>query len=78
MFFSEFFSHLSRFLIVEFVPKTDSQVQRLLRSREDIFSGYTQAGFEQEFAPYFAVEEASRLDESERVLYLMKNRRDPA
>ena len=32
-----FLSQVCRFLIIEFVPKNDSQVQRLIRTREDIF-----------------------------------------
>lgn len=31
-------------VIIEWVPKADPQVQRLLSSREDIFDGYTEAG----------------------------------
>ncbi len=34
---AEFLSHVCRWLVIEFVPKTDSQVQRLLATREDIF-----------------------------------------
>ncbi|MEX2013432.1 MAG: SAM-dependent methyltransferase, partial [Parcubacteria group bacterium] len=60
------------FLIIEFVPKEDSQVQRLLATREDIFSNYTPAGFEQEFSRYFSVLEKTPVKGSKRILYLMK------
>jgi hypothetical protein len=39
-------------LIIEFVPKSDSQVRRLLQTREDVFPGYTREAFETEFAAH--------------------------
>ena len=35
---AEWFARLGRHLVIEFVPKSDSQVQRLLASREDVFA----------------------------------------
>jgi len=70
----EFLAGICRTLIIEFVPKTDSQVQRLLATREDIFPGYTQSGFEQAFASRFAVRASSPVRGSERTLYLMELR----
>lgn len=70
------FSKLCQYLIIEFVPKSDSQVQRLLITREDIFSSYTQPYFEKEFSDYFYIEKINPMEGSERVLYLMKKRRD--
>ncbi len=43
---ADFFAKVGEWLIIEFVPKEDSQVQRLLSSRKDIFPGYTESGFE--------------------------------
>lgn len=40
-------------LIIEFVPKSDSQVRRLLAMREDIFDDYTEAHFERCFEQFF-------------------------
>ena len=68
---AEFFSRLCRKLIIEFVPKSDSQVERLLASRRDIFPGYTQPGFESAFGRHFSIERQEPLAESERILYLM-------
>ena len=52
-----FFATLSKkWLIIEFVPKNDSQVQRLLSSRKDIFTNYTKKGFEREFNKVFSIE----------------------
>ena len=36
-----FFQKISKFLIIKFIPKIDSQTSRLLVTREDIFSNYT-------------------------------------
>jgi len=68
------FAGLTRWLIIEFVPKSDSQVARLLASREDIFEDYTPAGFERAFSEYFSIETSAPVPESERTLYLMKSR----
>lgn len=74
---ARFFARLSRYLVVEFVPKTDSQVQRLLATREDIFPEYTQAAFEDSFQRFFAILDKSPLGDSQRTLYLMKRIREP-
>lgn len=67
-----FLADLCRCLIVEFVPRSDSQVQRMLATREDIFAGYTQAKFEKEFSPYFKILASRKVADSERILYLMQ------
>ncbi|GAP08240.1 hypothetical protein ATHL_03142 [Anaerolinea thermolimosa] len=69
-----FFSRVCRWLIIEFVPKGDSQVQRLLNSREDIFPEYTPEGFERAFTRYFTLHEKHPLEGSARVLYLMEKK----
>jgi hypothetical protein len=70
---ASFFSELcSNSLIIEFVPKSDSQVQRLLRSREDIFIEYDREHFEQIFSEHFTIRRAEVIEGSERILYLMK------
>lgn len=68
------FARIGRYLIIEFVPKSDSQVRRLLRSREDIFTGYDQSHFETAFLKYFSIEKKEKIKDSQRVLYLMKTR----
>jgi hypothetical protein len=68
---AEFFSTCGEWLIAEFVPKSDSQVQKLLRSRADIFIDYTQAGFEKAFGQWYTIKESSAVRDSERWLYLM-------
>ena len=69
-----FLRRACRSLIIEFVPKGDSQVQRLLASREDVFPNYTRDGFEAAFIEHFAIERAAPIVESERTLYLMRAR----
>ncbi|MFH1844848.1 MAG: class I SAM-dependent methyltransferase [bacterium] len=71
---AEFFSSFCEFLIIEFVPKSDSQVQRLLATREDIFPAYTRAGFEAVFASFFEIVTQESITGSERQLYLMRRR----
>jgi ribosomal protein L11 methylase PrmA len=70
----DFITGTCRTLIIEFVPKSDSQVQRLLATREDIFPGYSQAGFEQAFSSRFAILASSPVKDSDRTIYLMELR----
>ena len=68
---ARFFRTVGNILIVEFIPKADSQVKRLLASREDIFTEYTRQAFEMEFANYFNILRTEKIPDSERILYLM-------
>jgi ribosomal protein L11 methylase PrmA len=68
---ARFFSHVGANLIVEFAPKSDSQVQRLLSTREDIFPDYTREEFERCFRQRFDVLDSARVEGSERTVYLM-------
>ena len=63
------FAELTKVLIIEFVPKGDSQVDRLLATREDIFDQYDQTNFESAFAEYFDLLEQHPVEGSQRVLY---------
>ena len=71
---AELFSKICRSLIIEFVPKSDSQVQKLLMNREDIFYEYTQQCFESAFTKLFDIIQRTGIDGSERTLYFMKTR----
>ncbi|MBI4243882.1 MAG: class I SAM-dependent methyltransferase [Planctomycetes bacterium] len=64
---------LCRDLIIEFVPKNDPQVQKLLMSRKDIFTDYTQESFERVFGRYFQILAREAIGETGRILYFMKN-----
>jgi len=71
---AEFLSSICAYLVIEFVPKEDSQVKRLLSSREDIFPDYNQENFESEFGQYFTIEDSVEINDSHRRLYLMRRR----
>lgn len=71
---ADFLSRICSSLIIEFIPKNDSQVQRLLSTREDIFPGYTQKNFENEFKNFFEIQSSTKIKESQRTLYLMKRK----
>lgn len=71
---AEWFALLARNLIIEFVPKIDSQVQRMLASRQDIFGDYTQSAFEEAFSRYFVVDAREPIRGTERSLYCMRRR----
>jgi len=71
---AKFFSSFSTFLIIEFIPKEDSQVQRLLSTRVDIFPDYRQPAFEKTFARYFQLLLREPITGSHRILYLMKRK----
>ncbi len=71
---AEFFASLCEWLVVEFVPKSDSQVKRLLASREDIFGQYHVDGFRQAFGERFTIEREMPVQGSERTLFLMRRR----
>jgi ribosomal protein L11 methylase PrmA len=71
---ADFLAGICRTLIIEFVPKTDSQVQRLLATREDIFPNYNKETFEQVLSARFAILASSPVKDSERTIYLMELR----
>jgi hypothetical protein len=73
---AKIFARLGRRVIVEFIPKEDSQVQRLLATRADIFPNYHQTGFEDSFSSYFTILETRAIENSKRVLYLMEGKKD--
>ena len=75
--------HLARFcaraahwLVLEFVPREDSQVARLLATREDIFGDYHREGFEAAFLPQFELVRREAIEGSHRTLYLLRRRDD--
>lgn len=69
---AEFFSRVCDNLIIEFVPKGDSNVRRLLLTREDIFPRYTKEDFEADFQKFFTIFKTASIEGSQRILYLMK------
>lgn len=72
--FASFLRSLGKYTIIEFVPKEDSQVVKLLSTRKDIFPDYTIDGFEKAFIKSFEIVKKVPLEGSLRVLYLLKSR----
>ncbi|MBX9570353.1 MAG: class I SAM-dependent methyltransferase [Candidatus Obscuribacterales bacterium] len=71
---AECFAKLGKHLIIEFVPKDDSQVQRLLASREDIFDSYNKESFIQEFSLYYELKEELPIPNTNRTIFLFRVR----
>lgn len=69
---AKYFCSLSDVLLVEFVPKEDSQVKKLLSNRKDIFSTYNIKNFTVEFSKYYSIVKKIKIDDSLRTLFLMK------
>jgi len=74
---AEFFAGFSENLILEFPTRDDSWVQSLLvRKREFIkhFDFYNEENFEKEYAHFFMISNKIVIQESNRILYLLKRK----
>lgn len=71
---AQMFADVAQYLIIEFVPKADSQVKRLLATRKDVFPNYTSEGFEAAFETHFETIRKLRIQSTARDLYLLKHR----
>jgi hypothetical protein len=71
---ADFFASIGKYLIMEFVPKGDSQVDILLATRKDIFPDYTEKGFEEAFNTRFQIVSKDKVPGSKRTLYLLKRK----
>jgi hypothetical protein len=69
-----FLSDLSENLIIEFVPKSDSQVKKLLESRKDIFGDYDEESFVKEFGAFYSIVAKEKVVDSERTVFWMKRK----
>lgn len=72
---ADFLARLGRWLIIEFVPKDDSQVRRLLATREDIFDDYTQTAFEHAFSRRYEIIRFETIEGTKRTLYLLRTKK---
>lgn len=68
---AEFFASICQHLIIEFVPKQDSQVQKLLIHHND-FINYTQEQFENEFSKFFSIVNKIPISDTLRTIYIMR------
>jgi len=70
-----FAARVCRNLIVEFVPKRDPMVERLLASRRDVFPEYEQGAFEAAFERRFTIRRRDAVTATGRMLYLMTSKK---
>ena len=68
------FAGMAPHAVVEFVPKDDPMVQRLLAFRRDVFSDYHVDGFRTAFESYFEVEVETPIEGSGRILFHFRRR----
>ena len=71
---ASFFAKHCKYLIIEFVPKSDEKVKMLLQHREDIFDTYSLESFIEIFNTHFDILQKTTLVPTERVLFLMSNK----
>jgi hypothetical protein len=71
---ARFLAEISRWAAVEFVPKSDEKVARMLMNREDVFPDYTIDGFERAVAPWFEIDRRMPIAGSDRILFLLRRR----
>lgn len=69
-----YFAELGRFLIIEFIPKGDSNADLLLTGHEKTFSGYNLDGFLTGFKKFFSVKRSDKIKGSKRMLFLMEKK----
>ena len=62
-------SKISKYGLIEFVPKSDSTVQKMLEYREDVFLDYNEENFEKNLKKYFNIKNKTKITDSGRILY---------
>lgn len=67
-----FFAEICTWLIIEFVPKSDPQVKKLLQVRRDIFTDYNLEVFLNQFKTKFELLAEDQIKNSQRTLFLFK------
>lgn len=70
------FAKMGKYLVIEFVPKADSQVKILLANRKDVFVNYDQKNFEADFKAYFNIKKVIPIKDTKRILYLMERQKN--
>jgi ribosomal protein L11 methylase PrmA len=71
--FIDLLADLAPVAIVEFVPKEDPMVQRLLAARRDVFPRYTLEGFRDAATTRFSIAAETPIEESGRTLFLLRS-----
>ena len=62
-------------VVLEFVPPSDPLFRRLVRGREHLCAGLTQASFERACGEYFEVAKTEPLPSGDRVAYVLRKKR---
>jgi hypothetical protein len=73
---AEFFRRLAPWLLIEFVPETDPQVESLSARRSGVHHEYNQGAFEKCFSKHFSTSRVHPVTASGRTLYLLRRRGD--
>lgn len=69
---ADFFARLARTLIIEFVPRGDSQVDAMLSRMPKASDGFTREAFESAYAKRFEIADVEPIAGSARILYRMR------
>lgn len=70
----DFLADLGRAAVVEWVPKEDRQVERMLSLRQDVFTDYRREGFERALSARFSIERTVPIRGTCRTLYLVRRK----
>ncbi len=70
----EWLASLAQTVIIEWIPKQDPMVQRLLASREDVFDDYCTDEFERAAEQFFKIRQTEPVEDSLRRLYVLERR----
>jgi hypothetical protein len=73
---ARFFRELGKHLLIEFIPRSDSQAAGMLGRMPRLDQMYTLEEFERAFAGTFALVEKVSIARSERLLYLFGRREE--
>ena len=71
---ADWLSPMSKYLLIEFVPKEDEKVKLLLQNREDIFDNYSADHFRSAFSKHYEFIREEVIGGSKRILYLLKRK----
>ncbi len=71
---ADFFSRITKYLIIEFVPPEDEKVRFMIAQKPGDYSKYDIYNFESSFSSYFLIEKKESIAGSQRTLYLMKKK----
>ena len=69
---AEYFSEFASYIIIEFIDKDDSQIQKMLLNRRDVFDDYNVENFEKEFSKKYEIIKKNPINNTRRILYLMR------